>query len=334
MTEPPAGDATLADRLATAFALGRPVAMTRRARGALGAVWELRTRAGGRDRVTAVKELFAEEPTPEQAEREVAFAAACRAAGVPSPAPVRSVGGGLLVDLDGVTWRGYEWVPGVPADWEDGPTLLWLGRQAATLHRVGAPAPVGEDARWYSRVDHDWGALVGGYRAAGLPHAGRVAERLDDLVATSAFVDSVEDGPALWCHRDLNATNVLVSGAGRVLVDWDNAGPLDPVRDLASVFMHVLGDHDLLPRIHDGYVAAGGPARVTGPESLVTGAAIYLNFLAGEMRALLRDAATGCDDPSDPAGHRAFAVHAVGAVVESVPTVRDLEAAARAILRG
>ena len=320
-----------AARLADAFDLGTPTSMDRRARGALGAVWELRTQGPTGERTTAVKELYAEEPTPQRAEREVDFSSRCHAVGVPAARPVRTRGGELLVELDGVTWRAYDWVPGIAGDWGDGPTLLWLADQAAVLHRVGEPAPNDETADWYTRVDHDWASLVDRYTAACLPHSRRLTERLEDLVATSAFVDAVETAPGIWCHRDLNATNVLVDGPRRVLVDWDNAGPLDPVRDLSSVFMHVLGDHDLLPRLHDAYVAAGGPARVTGPESLVAGAAIYLNFLASQVEALL--AMPGAPPAEDASGHLRYAVRAVGDVLESVPTVTDLEAAARAILR-
>jgi hypothetical protein len=303
--------------------------MTRRARGALGAVWQLTTDSPDGVHRTAVKELFGEVPTAEAAEVEVAFSAECGAAGVPVAAPVRSVAGDLLVELDGVTWRAYEWVSGRQADWEDGPTLVWLARQAAVLHRTGEPEPSDESARWYTRVEAPWPALAARYAAAGLPHSHRLEERLDDLVTTAAFVNAVASGAAIRCHRDRNATNVLVDGTRRVLVDWDNTGPLDPVRDLASVFMHVLGDHERLPRIHHAYVAAGGTARVVGPESLVAGAAVYLNFLASQLEALLGPSAEAADD----ADHAGYAERAVGAVVESVPTVAELEAAARAILR-
>jgi Ser/Thr protein kinase RdoA (MazF antagonist) len=326
--EPDVRTDEVASRLASAFGLGTARSMSRRARGALGAVWELTTDTPHGGRRTAVKELFGEEPTPEAAEAEVAFSAECRAAGVRGAAPLRTIAGDLLVGLDGVTWRAYEWVTGHQADWEDGPTLLWMAGEAAVLHRVGRPEPVDASARWYARVDQPWDELAGRYAAAGHPHSHRLLERLSDLVATTAFVNAVGSEPAIRCHRDLNATNVLVDGTRRVLVDWDNAGPLDPVRDLASVFMHVLDDHELLPRIHDAYVQAGGPARVTGPEQLVAGAAVYLNFLASQLEALLEGVA---DDGAD---HVGFAERAVGAVVESVPTVAELEAAARAIVRG
>lgn len=323
---PPEGPASA---LAEAFGLGQPLAMGRVARGALGAVWRLATAEAGGPRVTAVKELFFDEPPEASVEREVAFTAACRSAGVTAPAALRKADGGLR-HRAGSLWRAYEWVDGEVPDWEDVPTTRWLAGRMAAVHQLDwkpdVDGPADEMAQWYERVDVDWPALIKRACAAGISGHARLRERLPDLVATTAFVDQVPTGRALWSHRDMNPNNVIKDAAAYHLVDWDNAGPLDPVRDLAMVFMHCLTDLESLPGIHGAYVEAGGPARVTGPESLATGAVIYLGFLASQVDVLL-DLATSADD-------REFAGNAVRNVTESVPTVAQLEAAARAILRG
>jgi Ser/Thr protein kinase RdoA (MazF antagonist) len=314
-----------AARLASVFGLGEARSSTRVARGALGAVYRLESVRDGEPLVTAVKELYWEIPTETQAEREVQFTLACRDAGVPTSTAIPTVDGRwLATDEDGQTWRAFAWHEGDTPDWDDIPVAVWMARQVAIVHRLDWQPTVGEPtvaAHWYERVDVDWADVVGRHR--GQSWCEPIAQRLDELVAATELVNGVPSGEALWCHRDLNPKNVIVDGSTRHLVDWDNAGPLDPTRDLAEVFMHVLHRVDHLPSIYAAYLDAGGPVRVTGPESLVTGPVIYLNFLRSQVDVL--------SQPEVDPIHRDFALAAIDNSLDGPWTVAHVEAAAAAL---
>ncbi|GEM_PF-5833059 len=311
-----------AEQLASVFGRGEPVSLTRVARGALGAVYRLESVLDGKPAVTAVKELYWEIPTEAQADREVAFTRACRQAGVATSTALPTQDGRwLAVDDEARTWRAYRWHDGRTPDWDDIPAAVWMAQQVAVIHRLDWH-PGGGDPRvaahWYERVDVDWDGLLGPHRRE--PWCEPITARLAELVASTEFVNQVPSGPAIWCHRDLNPKNVIIDGPTRHLVDWDNAGPLDPVRDLAEVFMHVLHRVDHLPAVYAAYLDAGGPVRITGPESLVTGPVIYLNFLRSQVDVL--------SQPDTDPIHRDFALEAVANSLAGPWTVADVEAAA------
>jgi hypothetical protein len=110
---------------------------------------------------------------------------------------------------------------------------------------------------------------------------------------------------------------------GNWLVDWDNAGPLVPQRELGALLMRQLDAPDNLRKIVGAYRAAGGPAEIDGAEGFATGLAISLNFLDGQAKAAMD---TGLAD-----GHRQFAQRQVAGLLESLPDLDVLEKAARAV---
>ncbi len=272
--------------------------------------------------VTAVKELYWQIPTESQAGREVRFTQACRAAGASTSTAIATIGGQwLATDEAGRAWRAYAWHDGSTPGWDDVPAAVWMAKQAAIVHRLDWQPDDGEPAvaaHWYERIDVDWEEALAPVRAE--HWAAPLVERIEELTAATEFVNAVSSGPNRWCHRDLNPTNVIVDGPTRHLVDWDNAGPLDPVRDLAAVFQHVLHRVEDLPAVYAAYRDASGPARVTGPESLVTGTAIYLNFLRSQVDVL--------GQPDTDAIHREFALAALRDTVPAPWTVSHLQAAA------
>ena len=97
-----------------------------------------------------------------------------------------------------------------------------LGKLARTLHTLHAgPAMPGE-------------VPPGPYRkfSAMLEQQGRsLPARL--VPAIEAAAAELAGGPIAPCHRDLNPTNLLATPERVYLIDWDTAGPADPLFDIA-----------------------------------------------------------------------------------------------------
>lgn len=315
-------------RVTVAFGLGDVIAAERVTRGAMGAVWRVQL---DDDRRVAIKELFWERMSAAAAEDEVAFREVCAAAGVSSPRPLRTPAGGLLVpDMHDAGWRAYEWVDGDVPGRLDAPTTSWLAAAMATMHRVEFVPRVAVDGRetpWYYRVDADWGAVTGQLAAAGLPWADGLRSRMTDLVGLSALVNAARFGEMRWCHRDLKNNNTILHGGVWSLVDWDNAGPMPPARELGLLLIDHLADADadVLRSIVDSYRQADGPARINRPGDLATGLAVWLNFLAIQLQVCL----------DEPAGseHREFAEDRVRGLIADLPTLAAVERATDACRR-
>src|SRR5262245_41067558 len=160
---PVVADRQVAERLASAFALGtvtRP--MTHVERQWAGHTWDLRT-SEGRWVVTELADVL----QPAHIEMESEFVTQAIGAGVLAPEPVRTAGGPFALDLDGRRWRVHRWIrlgpplpqpplPGVAAEGgrilarihaldlePPAPVTLWLTRRpgASSWNRVAAAAP-------------------------------------------------------------------------------------------------------------------------------------------------------------------------------------------------
>lgn len=314
------GDATgVARELAEVFGVGELVRISQVARGAMGAVWELRTAAG----VFAAKELFWFGGEVDSVLPEVAFRAACAEAGVPSPASLPAVDGKYVVRLGGGWWRLYEWADGVVPGPQDAEATAWLARQMGVIHAIDWPGATTEVVPWYHRVDVDWPALALTAKQARVDWADGLDQLQPRLAELTSIVNTAPIGEQVWCHRDLKNSNVLRSGRRTLLVDWDNAGRLAPYRELGALLMRHLDSPDDLRRIVDAYRAAGGRGEIDGPPGFATGLAIHLNFLHGQASAAMDD---GLADQ-----HRTFAARQVVDLLGSIPTVEVLDQAAATI---
>ncbi len=193
---PGAGEA---QHLASVFGRGHAHALTRVARGALGAVYRLESVLEGEPVVTAVKELYWQIPTESQAGREVRFTQACRAAGASTSTAIATIGGQwLATDEAGRAWRAYAWHDGSTPGWDDVPAAVWMAKQAAIVHRLDWQPDDGEPAvaaHWYERIDVDWQEALAPVRAE--HWAAPLVERIEELTAATEFVNAVSSGPTV-----------------------------------------------------------------------------------------------------------------------------------------
>jgi Ser/Thr protein kinase RdoA (MazF antagonist) len=250
--------------VAAAYALGDGAVLAGPvAAGRLGDVWRLTTDRGA----FAVKD--ARFPVEAAAcERDAAYQDAARAGGVPMPAVVRDPSGRVLADVDGVPVRVYEWVDVAPLDRLLDPVAV--GRVVAAIHRVEHPAAGPMDA-WYAEPvgAAAWHDLVGRLRAAGAPYVERLEALLPGQLEVERLVEPSHD--LRTCHNDLWADNVRRSGAGLVVLDWENSGPGDVSRELAQVLYEFgAGDAARMRTLAHAYAEAGGPGRVSEPADLST----------------------------------------------------------------
>jgi aminoglycoside phosphotransferase (APT) family kinase protein len=151
-----------------------------------------------------------------------------------------------------------------------------LGRTLRRLHDL----PIPEGA--VTRAPRELLAMVWqGFFAAGFAvpsfAADAITRMLDEPVPPS-------DRATALCHNDINPTNVVFDGERVILLDWDTAGPNDPLIDLAaaSVFLRLddAGSRALLAA-HDGAPITGElPARFMYCRRLVATAigAIFLHL--------------------------------------------------------
>jgi Ser/Thr protein kinase RdoA (MazF antagonist) len=247
-----------AQEVADVFGLGRAESLSGPvARGELGEIRRLETERGS----FAVKQEF-EEWEVDEAENSTSYHRACWDAGVPTPEPLRTTAGGWVALVDGEQVRAYSWV-----DLEDPDTGLdpaEVGAMVARLHAVEHPWPTDMVDPWFEAPvgPREWKGVLKATRAAGAPYADRLAEVLPAVLEVEEILTPMAGRQT--CHLDLWADNLRCTPSGDLcLIDFDNAGPADPSREIAMVVWE-FGRRDAGRQraVYDAYLAAGGRGRI------------------------------------------------------------------------
>ena len=310
------------EALCRAFDLGTPTARAVLAdRGEQGRIWRLHTDRG----TWAVKQSL-HHTDEARAAVDLTFQETAAAAGIPLPRPVRTREGTAL--LDGATlpdggaegaFRAFAWVdldPEARASAED------FGRIAAALHRLDVPAALEEETWWGNLIPlPEWNALLDAGRRAGEPWAPSLDAALPDLLAMGDLVTPDDPAALRTCHRDLSVLNVRrTRGGGVTVLDWENSGPADPVRELAVLLVVFTLENSAegAVALYEAYVAADGPARIRSLadfSAVATGGHGLVRLYAGQTL-----------DPATPEDVRAFARERLGWMLSGpmLPIVTDL----------
>jgi Ser/Thr protein kinase RdoA (MazF antagonist) len=297
-------------------------------RGAMGMVHRL-TMDG---RLYAVKE-FHWEMAEGAARREAAFRDLTASAGVRSPTNIRALNGDYLQtlpeNLGGRMVRLYTWLEGAHVDPDDPATAAQLGDLMGRLHRLASPVQ-GESHPWYEIVpeESEWDEIARAATAADEDWAPLFRENLQAMLDLATSVKPLPEHERIMCHLDVQPSNVLVDGAGPMLLDWDDAGPGNPERELASVLYdwHVrdgVVDRTGVSRTLAAYRQAGGRAVLEGEQAFAMNAATLLNYIAAQARLRL-------DTDAEPM-HRENARSELTSVLADLPSRRtytDILAAA------
>jgi Ser/Thr protein kinase RdoA (MazF antagonist) len=252
-----------AQAVADAFGLGCATSLSDPvARGELGEIRRLVTHHG----TFAVKQAF-ESLSIDEAEASTAYHRVCWEAGIPTPEPLRATTGRFTARVDGGHVRAYAWAELACPD----PTLdpAAVGTLVAALHQVHQPWPTHEIDPWFEAPigRSEWKGVLDAARAAGAQYADRLAELLPALLEIEETLTPMR--PVQTCHLDLWADNLRRSDVRPFVIDFDNAGPGDPSREIAMViFEFGRGDGMRQRTLYDAYLAAGGPGRVRGRADL------------------------------------------------------------------
>jgi thiamine kinase-like enzyme len=328
----------LIDRFALPYARGT---LTPVARGSMGRIWRLdlvrptvRDTGVTGDRLM-VKQFFwgADQNAERNARAEADLCRAAAAAGLKLTQSISAIDGSYVQRLPTpageVVLRLNTWACGRELRPTDSGRAEYLGRTLGTLHALRFPAASQPDPYFTTPPSDDaWAALLEKAAAASdrIPDLARMLRhRVPELMVLGSHVDTAVQQDLIFSHRDVKPANVLRddSSGALTLIDWDEAGPISPSRELASQLCvwHVQDgtvQPEQIRRTVRAYQAAGGHGAVDSLASFSLRLANDLNYIHDEVLAALGD-----DLPEDMRKH---AEQEAELFIATAPTPGTLEA--------
>jgi Ser/Thr protein kinase RdoA (MazF antagonist) len=282
-----------------------------------------RSAAGPAFRLTAAdgRRLVQEVPPGSDLMPEVRLTAAARDAGVVTPRPVPAVDGRFLAEVDGRSWRCWEWLDTGPAVTRpvDPDTAAAMGTLLAGLHGLAVPAP-GEVLPWLARrpAPSAWARLA--------PDPGRVGwgplfTAVRPVLEELSVRPEPPAGELVLCHRDLIPANVHHYGRdGLAVVGWERTGPLPARWELGYVLLQWTTGRDeradaaTATTLLAAYRAAGGAPDPVDRTLFTAAVTASLNWTCSRLAGSIRQ-------PQD-----ARAAAEVEQLLRTPPTPRRLDA--------
>lgn len=284
------------DDVTGAFALVEPISRLEpvRERGQVLA-WRVSTGAGP----VLLKRLWAEDELPwrDQLESAMEIEALAVQAGIDTPRPImpREPVFGTVARITGQgLFRCYPFLEHrALADSDD--VAPWLGRTMALTHGLRPLDRRPPPNWWYGQFPpvaaRQWVDWLAAGEAEHRAWAPLLRERLDLILELAGAVVRTFQAtpPYVMSHRDVEPWNVLVTGRGPVLIDWDTSGPESAPLEAAYVFVVFARrgrqepDEELVRRAHAAYVAAGGHPLVAKRGLLDRMIGFQLGRLAGAL---------------------------------------------------
>ena len=189
--------------------------------------------------------------------RELDFLSYLNARGMAVQTPVASKDGEYVVTLPGgVRATMLTWLPGHTPREEDVPQGVYAraGAMVARMHR----AAIGFPTEGLLRYDAPLCRKLMGWVSAACQEGLLAPSHAEGLLAALAVIaDRLRDVGDLVVHADLSSSNLLVTDAGLVPIDFSLMGVGHPMLDIACLFCGVNG-LEARQQIAEGYRGEGG----------------------------------------------------------------------------
>lgn len=159
--------------------------------------------------------------------------------------------------------------------------LALIGETLRRVHDIPLPsAPVAKEPREF--LDLVWAGLA--------PQFALPAFVGDAVRRVLTEPPPERDRPLVLSHNDVNPTNLVYDGEHLLLLDWDTAGPNDPLFDLAAISVFLRMDDETCRKLlaaHEGAPVSALPVRFAYNQRVVAVmcGVMFLNLARGSGHA-------------------------------------------------